>query len=121
MFVPLPQELLASYKANFNHKLSLLNDFKEKALASIKQQSPPPPFPSLAGGTCSGFVPDMTSLVHSTACLMLEHRKEVEEGQEMRVSVIGSLSNEGRFWVRILPDESGLQDVMLQNLSNTIG
>ena len=99
-----------------------MNDFKEKALLGSNDHHPPlPPFPSLAGGTCCGFVPDMTSLVHSSACVMLEHRREVEEEQEMKVSVIGSLSNKGKFWLRILPDDSGLQDVMLQNLSNTIG
>ena len=63
----------------------------------------------------------MTNLVHSMACLMLEHRAEVKAGEEMSVSVIGSLSNSGHFWVRLLPDDAGLQDVMLQNLSNSIG
>ena len=55
------------------------------------------------------------------ACLMLEHRAEVKAGEEMSVSVIGSLSNSGHLWVRLLPDDVGLQDVMLQNLSNSIG
>jgi len=59
--------------------------------------------------------------VHSTASLMLEHREELKQGEETRVSVIGSLSKSGRFGVRILPDESNLQDIMLQNLSNAIG
>ena len=63
----------------------------------------------------------MTNLVHSAASLVLEHQGEMEEGEEMRVSVIGSLGKDGRFWVRILPDDMRLQDVMLQNLSNTIG
>ena len=63
----------------------------------------------------------MTNLIHLTACLLLEHRKEVEQGEEMSVSVIGSISKEGLFWLRILPDVDGLQDVMLENISNAIG
>ena len=112
------QELLASYKASFDHKLVLLNQYKDKADPSSRQPVPDPVPPD---ATYCGFVPDMTNLVHSSACLMLEHREEVKEGEEMHVSVIGSLNRKGRFWVRILPDDNGLQDIMLQNLSNTIG
>lgn len=83
---------------------------------------PPSPLPhSFSGGLCCGFVPEVTNLVHSMACFMLEHRSEVEVGEEARVSVIGSLAEEGQFCVRILSDDSGLQDIMLQNLSNSIG
>ena len=43
---------------------------------------------------------------------MLEHRAEVKAGEEMSVSVIGSLSNSGHFWVRLLPDDAGLMEIL---------
>lgn len=60
-------------------------------------------------------------MMNSMACLMLEHREEVSVGEEMSVSVIGSMNMKGCFWLRILPDAAGLQDIMLQNISSTIG
>ena len=63
----------------------------------------PPPFPTLPGNTSYGFVPLMGTLQHATACLMAD---KVREGD--RVSV------------RILPDRDGLQDIMLQNISNSL-
>lgn len=114
------QSLVACYKAAFDYKLGILNGYKQQVTSSSSSDRPPP-LPSLSGGSYCGFVPEMTNLVHATASLMLEHRREVEEGEETRVSVIGSLRKDGMFWVRILPDNVGLQDVMLQNLSNTLG
>lgn len=116
-----PQDLTACYKANLDYKVGLLNSYKDQLLSHESQEGPPPAPPSLSGGTWCGFVPEMTNLVHSMACLMLEHRSEVQVGEDMRVSIIGSLTNLGQFWVRLLPDDAGLQDVMLQNLSNSIG
>ena len=110
---------MACYKTTFEYKLHLLNDYRQKLCGTSAGGKPT--LPPLPGGSCCGFIPEMTNLVHSSASLVLEHRGEVEEGDQMKVSVIGSLSKEGRFWVRILPDDGGIQDVMLQNLSNTIG
>lgn len=102
-----------------------MNDYKKQASSSSSednsQLSDIPPLPSLSGGTHCGFIPEMTNLLHSTASLVLEHQGEMEEGEEIGVSVIGSLGKDGRFWVRILPDDMRRQDMMLQNLSNTIG
>lgn len=116
---PSPQSMLACYKAVFDYKHGILSGYKETALSIPPLDKPP--LPVLSGETHCGFIPEVINLVHSTASLMLEHRGEVEEGEEMRVSVIGSFGKDGRFCVRILPDDVGMQDVMLQNLSNTIG
>ena len=42
-------------------------------------------------------------------------------GEQVLVSAVGGMSAQGVFWVRVLPDETGLQDVMLQNIATTIG
>jgi len=133
--------MLASFRATYNYKVGLLRQYKQLLEASSSSNGPSLDLPQshlplslslslglgpgqsfcLSGGACCGFIPEDTNLVHSTACLMLEHREELKQGEEARVSVIDSLSKCGRFGVRILPDESNLQDIMLQNLSNAIG
>ena len=81
---------------------------------------PPPPFPSLPGNSSCGFVPPMATLQHATVCLMADCSDEVREGDRVSVTAIGSIDQNGCFSVRILPDRDGLQDIMLQNISNSL-
>ena len=81
---------------------------------------PPPSFPALPGNTSCGFVPPMATLQHATACLMADCSDEVKEGDRVSVTAIGSIDQSGCFSVRILPDRDGLQDIMLQNISNSL-
>ena len=83
---------------------------------------PPPslPFPTLPGNTSCGFVPPRATLQHATVCLMADCSDEVREGDRVSVTAIGSIDQSGCFSVRILPDRDGLQDIMLQNISNSL-
>ena len=81
---------------------------------------PPPPFTTLPGNTSCGFVPPMATLQHATVCLMADCSDEVREGDRVSVTAIGSIDQSGCFSVRILPDRDGLQDIMLQNISNSL-
>ena len=94
-------------------------------LCSSRRFRPPnsPPLlapPILCGGTLCGFVPDMTRLKQATANLILEHRDELLLGSETKACMIGSINNEGIFWVRILTPDSAVQEIMLVNLCSTI-
>ena len=122
-----PKAFLDTYKAVYDSKCKQLTEYRNK-LASLQQSevssandSPPLPFPPiLCGGTLCGFVPDMTRLKQATASLILEHRDELLLGSEMKACMIGSINNEGIFWVRILTPDSAVQEIMLVNLCSTI-
>ena len=122
-----PQAVLDTYKAVYDSKCKQLTKYRNE-LVSLQQSevssandSPPLPAPPiLCGGTLCGFVPEMTNLTQATASLILEHRDELPFESETKASVIGSINSEGIFWVRILPQDSAVQDIMLLNLSNTI-
>ena len=62
----------------------------------------------------------MGTLQHTTACLMVDYSDEMREGDRVNVTSIGSINQSGYFSVRILPDRDGLQDIMLQNISNSL-
>ena len=80
----------------------------------------PPPLPALRGNTSCGFVPPIATLHHLSACLLMDYSEEVVEGDSVSVTAIGSIDQNGCFTVRILPDRDGLQDIMLQNISNSL-
>ena len=80
----------------------------------------PPRFPTLPGNTSGGFVPPMATLHHATACLMTDSSGEVAEGDRVSVTAIGSIDHGGCFSVRLLPDRDGMQDITLQNISNSL-
>ena len=48
-------------------------------------------------------------------------RAEVKVDDKIAVIAIGQLNPQGVFWVRMLPDPSNLQEIMLQNISTAIG
>ena len=73
---------------------------------------PPAPFPALPGNISCGFVPPMAT--------MADCSDEVREGDRVSVTAIGSIDQSGCFSVMILPDRDGLQDIMLQNISNSL-
>ena len=79
-----------------------------------------PPLPTFPGGISCGFVPDFTTLTLATTSLITAHAEEVRVGGSVRVTVVGGMNPEGMFWVRLLPGELRIEDVILQNISNTL-
>ena len=51
---------------------------------------------------------------------MTDSSGEVGEGDRVSVTAIGSIDHNGCFSVRLLPDKDGLQDITLQNISNSL-
>ena len=62
------------------------------------------------------------AMLHPTmVCLLVDCSDEVREGVRVSVTAIGSLIDQsGCFPFRILPDKDELQDIMLQNISNSL-
>ena len=119
------QALFSNFDIVCERKVKMLNqhlEHLEHLSASVGEHAPapPPPFPSLPGNTSCGFVPPMATLQHATACLMADCSDQVREGDRVSVIAIGSIDQSGCFSVRILPDRDGLQDIMLQNISNSL-
>ena len=123
-----PQAILDTYKAVYDSKCKKLTEYRNE-LVSLQQSevssandSPPLPAPPiLCGGTLCGFVPEVTNLTQAMESLILDHREELPLESVTKASVIGSINSEGLLiWVRILPQDSAVQDIMLLNLSNTI-
>ncbi len=52
--------------------------------------------------------------------LVALHAEEVAADQRLNVNTIGSINGRGVFWVRIVADEYGTQDIMLQNMSTAM-
>ena len=115
------QALNANFDLVCERKVKVLSQHLEQLHAMATSPSPaPPPLPTLPGNTCCGFVPPMVTLHHATACLTGDCSDEVREGDRVNVTAIGSIDQSGCFSVRILPDRGGLQDIMLQNISNSL-
>ena len=119
------QALFSNSDIVCERKVRMLNQHLEHLRANVGEHgptpAPPPPlFPGMPGNTSCGFVPPMATLQHATACLMADCSDEVREGDRVSVTAIGSINQSGCFSVRILPDRDGLQDIMLQNISNSL-
>ena len=67
-----------------------------------------------------GFLPEFHSLSLACASLITCPCDDVEVGNNVPVNVIGSINSEGFFWVRILPDQLQVKDLILQNISNSL-
>ena len=101
--------------------MKLLSQHLEQLQDEANHGEPnPPPLPALPGNTSCGFVPPMATLHHATACIMTDYSDNVVDGDSVNVTAIGTIDQTGCFSVRILPDQNGLQDIMLQNISNSL-
>ncbi len=76
--------------------------------------------PSLAGGLSCGFLPEFASLALASASLVTAPSDDVHVGDDVLVNVIGGMSSEGSFWVRVLPDQLQIKDIILRNISNCL-
>ena len=76
--------------------------------------------PSLPGGLSCGFLPEFTTLILATASLVADPCADVVVGGNIPVNVIGGMSPQGAFWVRVLPDQLQIKDLILQNISNSM-
>ncbi len=115
------QAILDTYRVTCSAKLKILTKYKEdlKNFCGDSSSDPPRP-PVLCGDAYCGFVPTVTNVVQSTASFVIEHRDQLKEGDESKANVIGSMNLKGVFWIRILPRDGNIQDVMLLNLTNTM-
>ena len=115
------QTLLSNIELARDRKVKLLTQHLEQLQAKASHgESSPPPLPALPGDTSCGFVPPLATLHHATACLMTDYSDEVAQGDSVSVTAIGSIDQSGSFWMRLLPNRDGLQDIMLQNISNSL-
>ena len=118
---PVPQILLSNIDLARDRKVKLLSQHLEHLQDEANRGEPkPPPIPVLPGNTSCGFVPPMATLHHATACLVTDYSDDVVDGDSVSVTAIGTIDQTGCFSVRILPDQNGLQDIMLQNISNSL-
>lgn len=106
----------------YTHIHTYLHTQLKQLLASLKQDpSPSSSFlPQLVGGTSCGFAPELVTLQRASICMMMDHQEEPREGDIIPTTVIGTLTKEGTFWVRMLPDEFATQDIVLRNISNSL-
>lgn len=73
--------------------------------------------PSLPTHPSCGFVMDMTVVKQAISFLISLHTEELVPGAKVSVNVVGTVSPRGSFWLRLVAEDCGVQEVMLQNVS----
>ncbi|XP_064395430.1 uncharacterized protein LOC135342590 isoform X2 [Halichondria panicea] len=122
------QQVLVERKESYMLSIATVRDSKVGALERYREalegvtrgKSLSEAQPSLSGGLSCGFLPEFTTLVLATASLVAEPCADVAVGGVIPVNVIGGMSPQGAFWVRVLPDQLQVKDLILQNISNAM-